>query len=39
MTFLCCTYFARLEVPNSLILPFTVSLIASRAGPRYLRGS
>lgn len=32
-------YLARLDVPNSLILPLTVSLIASRAGPKYLRGS
>ena len=32
-------YLARLDVPNSLILPLTVSLIASRADYKYLRGS
>src|SRR5699024_12838520 len=32
-------YLALVEVPNSLILPITVALIASRAGPKYLRGS
>ena len=31
--------YALFEEPNSRILPITVSLIASRAGPRYLRGS
>ena len=31
--------YAWLEEPNSRILPITVALIASRAGPRYLRGS
>lgn len=30
---------ALFEVPNSLILPCTVALTASRAGPKYLRGS
>ena len=32
-------HYALFEEPNSRILPITVSLIASRAGPRYLRGS
>ena len=32
-------YYALFELPNSRIFPITVSLIASRAGPKYLRGS
>ncbi len=31
--------YALFEEPNSRILPFTVSLMASRAGPKYFRGS
>ena len=32
-------YYAFCELPNSRILPITVSLIASRIGVKYLRGS
>lgn len=32
-------YSAFPDEPNSRILPLTVSLMASRAGPKYLRGS
>ncbi len=31
--------YALPEEPNSRIFPITVSLIVSRAGPKYLRGS